>query len=89
MDDSELCLLAKELESDPAELFKSIDRKVEALTDTIPVDRYENLSKVGQGTFGEVFKVKDKHSNKIFALKRLRTEKETEGVGFLYLYFYS
>ncbi|VDK35194.1 unnamed protein product [Taenia asiatica] len=79
MDECELDLLVKELESDQTELFKYIDREVEKKTTTYPVEDYEKITKVGQGTFGEVFKVQHKTTKEIFALKRLRTEKETEG----------
>lgn len=91
MDECELGLLVKELESDQTELFKYIDREVEKKTTTYPVEDYEKITKVGQGTFGEVFKVQHKTTKEIFALKRLRTEKETEGVLFELptMYFFS
>ncbi|KAM3186135.1 hypothetical protein ACTXT7_004921 [Hymenolepis weldensis] len=79
MDDIDLNLLVKDLESDSTDLLKSIDKDLEQQTQTIPIEEYENIKKVGQGTFGEVFKVREKRTNKIYAVKRLRTEKEVEG----------
>ena len=44
------------------------------------VDQYEKLQKIGQGTFGEVFKVRDIQTKKYYALKRIKLEQEKEGV---------
>ncbi|XP_022819046.1 cyclin-dependent kinase 9-like [Spodoptera litura] len=46
--------------------------------------KYEKLVKIGQGTFGEVFKARPSHSickstNSFVALKRIMTDRETEG----------
>ncbi|CAH8637434.1 unnamed protein product [Heterobilharzia americana] len=43
------------------------------------VDDYERLQKIGQGTFGEVFRVRHRVTKQIYALKRLKIEQETEG----------
>ncbi len=88
MDDCELDLIAKELEADQTEAFKLIDRELEKKSTTIPVDNYTRIQKVGQGTFGEVFKVQHKTTKELFALKRLRMEKETEGVRMMCRFFY-
>lgn len=45
-------------------------------------EEYELLQKVGQGTFGEVFKARHRKSKQHFALKRIKTEEEREGVSF-------
>ena len=39
-------------------------------------DDYENLGKLGEGNFGQVYKVKHKASKKIFALKIVGTDKD-------------
>lgn len=44
------------------------------------VRRYQRLMKIGQGTFGEVFKAKHRKTKKIVALKKIKMEQEKEGV---------
>ncbi|KAL3319505.1 P-TEFb-associated cyclin-dependent protein kinase Cdk9 [Cichlidogyrus casuarinus] len=80
MDECELDLLAKELEADMSSVFKDIDREIEKKTATLSIEEYESIQKIGQGTFGEVFKVRHKKTKQHFALKRLKMEKEAEGV---------
>ena len=36
-----------------------------------PLDDYVPISKLGEGTFGKVFKVKNKHNNVLYALKQI------------------
>lgn len=44
------------------------------------VNKYEKMAKIGQGTFGEVFKARHKKTKKIVALKKVLMENEKEGV---------
>ncbi|CCG83246.1 Cell division control protein [Taphrina deformans PYCC 5710] len=45
------------------------------------MDRYQKLEKVGEGTYGVVYKARDLENNgKIVALKKIRLEDEAEGV---------
>ncbi|KAH8829284.1 Pkinase-domain-containing protein [Flagelloscypha sp. PMI_526] len=44
------------------------------------VTRYSKLEKVGEGTYGVVYKAKDLQTNSIVALKKIRLEAEDEGV---------
>uniref|UniRef100_A0A6G1SF75 Cyclin-dependent kinase 1-A n=1 Tax=Aceria tosichella TaxID=561515 RepID=A0A6G1SF75_9ACAR len=41
---------------------------------------YEKIEKIGEGTYGLVFKAKHRKTNKIVALKKIRLENEDEGV---------
>ncbi|XP_022240831.1 cyclin-dependent kinase 9-like isoform X2 [Limulus polyphemus] len=43
------------------------------------VTKYEKLAKIGQGTFGEVFKAKHRQTKKVVALKKVLMENEKEG----------
>ena len=45
-----------------------------------PLAKYVKLEKIGEGTYGVVFKARDKTSNRIMALKKIRLEQEEEGV---------
>lgn len=42
--------------------------------------KYQKLAKIGEGTYGVVYKAKDVQTNKIVALKKIRLKPEEEGV---------
>lgn len=44
------------------------------------VDKYEQLEKVGEGTYGVVHKARDVDTGEIYALKAIRLESEDEGI---------
>ncbi|KAG6919714.1 Cell division control protein 2 [Tephrocybe rancida] len=44
------------------------------------MDRYAKIEKVGEGTYGVVYKARDTTNNGIVALKKIRLEAEDEGV---------
>ena len=44
------------------------------------LDKYEKLDKVGEGTYGVVYKCKKKDDGRIVALKKIRLENEDEGI---------
>lgn len=44
------------------------------------MERYQKLEKIGEGTYGVVYKAKDRISGTIVALKRIRLEAEDEGI---------
>lgn len=44
------------------------------------MERYQKLEKIGEGTYGIVYKAKDRISGTIIALKRIRLEAEDEGI---------
>jgi len=44
------------------------------------IERYQKIEKIGEGTYGVVYKARDKVSQEIIALKKIRLEHEDEGV---------
>lgn len=42
--------------------------------------RYEKLEKLGEGTYGVVYKARDLHKNEVVAIKKIRLENEDEGM---------
>jgi serine/threonine protein kinase len=44
------------------------------------LDRYQKLEKIGEGTYGVVYKAKDKLTDDTIALKKIRLEHDDEGV---------
>ena len=44
------------------------------------LDKYEKIEKVGEGTYGVVYKCKNKKTNEFVALKKIRLENEDEGI---------
>ncbi|KAI8419957.1 LOW QUALITY PROTEIN: hypothetical protein MSG28_008569, partial [Choristoneura fumiferana] len=46
----------------------------------ITMQKYEKLEKIGEGTYGTVFKAKNKETHEIVALKRVRLDDDDEGV---------
>jgi cyclin-dependent kinase 2 len=43
-------------------------------------ERYQRTEKIGEGTYGVVYKARDKVTNDIIALKKIRLEHEDEGI---------
>lgn len=44
------------------------------------MDAYEKLEKIGEGTYGVVYKCIERSSQKIVAVKKIRMEMEDEGL---------
>jgi len=44
------------------------------------MERYQKMEKVGEGTYGIVYKAKDRVTGEIIALKKIRLEAEDEGI---------
>ncbi len=43
------------------------------------IDRYSKLEKIGEGTYGVVYKARDRVSQEVIALKKIRLDAEEEG----------
>ncbi|KAM7267858.1 hypothetical protein ACFE04_010024 [Oxalis oulophora] len=44
------------------------------------MEQYEKVEKIGEGTYGVVYKARDRKTNETIALKKIRLEQEDEGV---------
>eukprot|EP00470_Lotharella_oceanica_P004637 CAMPEP_0170175628 /NCGR_PEP_ID=MMETSP0040_2-20121228/8674_1 /TAXON_ID=641309 /ORGANISM="Lotharella oceanica, Strain CCMP622" /LENGTH=296 /DNA_ID=CAMNT_0010417677 /DNA_START=63 /DNA_END=953 /DNA_ORIENTATION=+ len=44
------------------------------------MNKYQTLEKIGQGTYGVVYKAKDKKTSELLALKKIRLDAEDEGI---------
>ena len=44
------------------------------------MENFQKIEKIGEGTYGIVYKAKDKITNQFVALKKIRLEIESEGV---------
>ncbi|XP_047318985.1 cyclin-dependent kinase G-2 isoform X2 [Impatiens glandulifera] len=73
-------------ESDEMEVSKSTpepdtppQRMVNMLQGCRSVDEFERLNKIDEGTYGVVYRAKDKKTGEIVALKKVKMEKEREG----------
>eukprot|EP00794_Sanderia_malayensis_P003624 gene3624-4137_t len=44
------------------------------------MDKYEKIEKIGEGTYGTVYKAKHKDTHEIVALKRVRLDEDDEGI---------
>jgi cyclin-dependent kinase 2 len=44
------------------------------------MDNFQKIEKIGEGTYGIVYKAKDKVTQQFVALKKIRLETESEGV---------
>lgn len=44
------------------------------------VEKYQKLEKLGEGTYGVVYKARHKVTGEIVAMKKIRLEKEDDGV---------
>lgn len=43
------------------------------------MERFERLDKIGEGTYGVVYKAREIGTDKMIALKKIRLEQEDEG----------
>jgi serine/threonine protein kinase len=44
------------------------------------MERYQKLEKIGEGTYGVVYKARDRNTGEVIALKKIRLEADDEGV---------
>jgi cyclin-dependent kinase 2 len=46
----------------------------------VPILQYEKVEKIGEGTYGVVYKARDRITGQTIALKKIRLEQEEEGI---------
>uniref|UniRef100_A0A3Q2YLT3 cyclin-dependent kinase n=1 Tax=Hippocampus comes TaxID=109280 RepID=A0A3Q2YLT3_HIPCM len=63
----------------PVELKKELPKYLPALQGCRSVEEFQCLNRIEEGTYGVVYRAKDKKTDEIVALKRLKMEKEKEG----------
>ncbi|XP_056130699.1 cyclin-dependent kinase 11B isoform X4 [Lampris incognitus] len=63
----------------PAEPKKELPKYLPALQGCRSVEEFQCLNRIEEGTYGVVYRAKDKKTDEIVALKRLKMEKEKEG----------
>ncbi|XP_076597068.1 cyclin-dependent kinase 11B isoform X2 [Chaetodon auriga] len=63
----------------PVELKKELPKYLPALQGCRSVEEFHCLNRIEEGTYGVVYRAKDKKTDEIVALKRLKMEKEKEG----------
>ncbi|KAL5998167.1 hypothetical protein ACLOJK_009105 [Asimina triloba] len=54
-------------------------RSIDMLQGCRSVDEFERLNKIDEGTYGVVYRARDKKTDKVVALKKVKMEKEKEG----------
>ena len=52
----------------------------QVVADWLKMENFDNLEKIGEGTYGVVYKARDKITDQIVALKKIRLEADDEGV---------
>lgn len=71
--------IAEEQEPDSQEATIKKEEEYDELANPFDLAGYQKLSKIGEGTYGVVFKARQKTSNKLVALKKIRLNLQ-EGV---------
>ncbi|XP_074274327.1 cyclin-dependent kinase G-2 [Silene latifolia] len=84
--DSDISLSSRETDSEDEDYSRRIPepsappkRAVNMLMGCRSVDEFERLNKIDEGTYGVVYRAKDKKTGEIVALKKVKMEKEREG----------
>lgn len=53
---------------------------IDSITNHPDIEKYQRINKIGEGTYGVVYKARDKITNEIVALKKIRLDHEDEGI---------
>ncbi|KAH7286650.1 hypothetical protein KP509_32G016400 [Ceratopteris richardii] len=63
----------------PVQQVPPLVRTIDMLQGCRSVDEFEKLNKIDEGTYGVVYRARDKKTGEIVALKKVKMEKEREG----------
>lgn len=60
--------------------FAPVESSTPFLGNCRSVDEFDKLNRIGEGTYGIVYRARDKRTGEIVALKKVRMENETDGL---------